>query len=126
MKEPNIETKEGQKSRRGRPSLPESERVINFGLCGKPAIIEFIRTWNDDPSKGLDEMIEDMKAYRPLGRFSPVAGGGKVAAAAKNAPGTRTTLKRELKIARLEKQLVEKQLEKAKLENAKLKEQLGN
>jgi hypothetical protein len=103
--------------KRGRRALPTGEKVINLALCGKESLLGYIQTWNSDKHKGLEEMIEDMKKYRPEGRYSPIAGGSKSAAEAKNAPGTKTSLKREIKacnqkIARLER------------ENARLKERL--
>lgn len=86
--------------RRGRAPVPESDKVINLGICGKRADLEFLLTWNAaNPTLAFSELIAEVRRVRPAGRHSaPVAPPG-----CKDRPGTKTSLKK--RISELEKAL---------------------
>ncbi len=78
----------------GRSPIPESEKVINLGICGKRADLDFLLTWNGANSTlAFSELIAEVRRVRPAGRHSaPIAPPG-----CKDRPGTKTSLKRRIK-----------------------------
>ncbi|WP_394794916.1 hypothetical protein [Armatimonas sp.] len=99
-------------SNRGRKKIPEAERIVNLGICGKRADLEFLLTWNvANPTLAFSELIGELRRVRPAGRHSgPVAPAG-----CKDAPGTRTSLKKRIKELETRTSHLENQLRAAGL-----------
>jgi len=89
------------------PRLKPEELQIDTNIYACRADIDFLLTWNQSsPSLAFSELIGKLRNFRPNGRFSSVP----VDPESRNRPGTKTSLKREIKarearIAALERQI---------------------
>lgn len=91
MSPPNTSKPIGK---RGRTPVPDDQKILNLGICGKKADLEFLLTWNTaNPTLAFSELITEVRRVRPQGRHSaPVAPPG-----CKDRPGTKTSLKKRIK-----------------------------